>query len=181
MHIRPNRKGTRGAILVIGGFILAFAVVGLVGRILAENNVRVAKPAPDFAFREQGANGPAIKLADFKGKALIVSFLATWDTNCQKQIVIFKDLLKQYGETNLAVLAFALDQNGPKAPKTYAEEQHLNYLLHVADYNTVVAFGGVTSIPTTFVIDKNQNIIQTYIGLTETNLLGLDLQAISKQ
>jgi hypothetical protein len=45
----------------------------------------------------------------------------------------------------------------------------------------VQGFGGLTAIPTLFVIDKNQNIIQRYVGVTEANILEADLKAIFKQ
>ena len=91
------------------------------------------------------------------------------------------DLQKQYGETNLAVLGFALDQTHPELVKAYAEQHHLTYPLHLADYNLIKGFGSLTAMPTTFIIDKNQNIIQTYVGVTETNAFDAYLKAIAKQ
>jgi peroxiredoxin len=94
---------------------------------------------------------------------------------------ILNDMVGRYGETNLAVLALALDQTGPDSLKTYAEQHHLRYTLHVADYDVVQTFGGLTSIPMMFVIDKNQNVIDKYVGVTETNVLDADVRAILKQ
>jgi peroxiredoxin len=94
---------------------------------------------------------------------------------------ILNDLIGQYGETNVAVLALALDQTGPDSLKTYAEQQHLRYALHGASYDVIQAFGGLTAIPTMFVIDKNQNVIDKYVGVTETNVLDADVKAILKQ
>ena len=55
------------------------------------------------------------------------------------------------------------------------------YPLYQPDYDIIQAFGGLTAIPTLFVIDKNQNIIQKYVGVTEANVLEADLKAIFKQ
>ena len=65
--------------------------------------------------------------------------------------------------------------------KTFAEEQGLAFPLYPPDYDFVQAFGGLTAIPTLFVIDKNQNIIQTYVGVTGTNVFDDYLKAIAKQ
>ena len=126
-------------------------------------------------------HGKTIKLTDFKNKALIICFLATWDEPSRKQMGILNDMVGRYGETNLAVLALALDETGSKSLTTYAGQHHLRYALHVADYDVVQAFGGLTSIPMMIVIDKNQNIIDKFVGVTETNVLDADVTAILKQ
>ena len=179
MNIRPNAGPGRLIISLVVGVIVLLAVMVLLRRAFGEDEIRVAKPAPSFALKV--AKGRTIRLADFKNKALIVCFLATWDDPSQKQMRILNDLSKQYGETNLAVLGMALDQKHTESAQAYAEQHHLNYPLYLPDYDLIQAFGGLTSIPTTFVIDKNQNIIQTYVGVTATNILDADLRAISKQ
>jgi peroxiredoxin len=179
MNIRPNAWHARLVIALVVGFIVLLAVIVLLGRAFGANEVREAKPAPSFAFKV--GHGRTIKLADFKNKALIVCFLATWDKHSQEQMGILNDLLKQYSETNLAVLGLALDQTTPESVRDYAEQQHLNYPVYLADYDMIQGFGGLTAIPTMFVIDKNQTIIQKYIGVTETNVLDVDVKAIAKQ
>ncbi len=179
MNIRPNAGTCRLIISLTVGVIVLLTVMVLLRRAFGESEIRVAKPAPSFALKV--AQGRTIKLADFKNKALIVCFLATWDGPSQEQMRILNDLSKQYGETNLAMLGLALDQTRPELVKAYAEQQHLNYPLYLPDYDLIQAFGGLTAIPTTFVIDKNQNIIQTYVGVTATNALDADLKAILKE
>jgi peroxiredoxin len=179
MKIKPITGPGRLVISLTAGLVALLAVMGLLHRAFGEGEVRVAKPAPLFALKV--AQGHTVKLTDFKNKALLICFLATSDDYCQQQMKILNDLQKQYGETNLAVLGFALDQKRPELVKVYAEQHHLTYPLYLADYSLIKGFGGLTSIPTTFVIDKNQNIIQTYIGVTETNVFDDYLKAIAKQ
>lgn len=179
MNSRPNPWQNRLLISLVVGAVILLTVIALLSRAFGENEVRVAKPAPAFALKD--ARGQTIKLADFKNKALIVWFLVTSDKPCQKQMGILSDLLKACGETNLAVLGLALDQTSPQSLKTYAEQQHLNYTLLPAYYELVQAFGSLTAIPTLFVIDRDQNIIQTYVGVTQTNVLDADVKAILRQ
>lgn len=179
MTTRPSRGPSRLILSLVAGLVVSLTVGGLLRRAFGEDLIRLAKPAPSFTIKL--APGKTVKLANFKDKALIVCFVATWDSFCQKQMVVLNDLQKQYGETNLAVLGLALDQSRPELVKAYAEQHHLNYPVYLADYDIIQAFGSLTAIPTTFVIDKNQNIIQTYVGITETNVLDADLKAIAKQ
>jgi peroxiredoxin len=179
MNMRPNAWTGRLLLSLAVGLAILLVVIVLLGRAFGDTDVRVAKPAPPFVLKD--ARGQTIKLADFKDKALIVCFFATRDDPSQKQVVILNDLVKKYSETNLAVLGVVLSQTGYPPTEDYAAQQHLRYPLYVADYNVILAFGGLTAIPTMFVIDKNQNIIQKYVGVTETNVLETDVKAILKQ
>jgi peroxiredoxin len=179
MNMRPNAWTGRLLLSLAVGLAILLVVIVLLGRAFGETDVRVAKPAPPFVLKD--ARSQVIKLADFKDKALIICFFAMSDNPSQKQVGILNDLLKKYSETNLAVLGLALSQTGYPSTEDYAAQQHLRFPLYVADYNVVMAFGSLTAIPTTFVIDKNQNIIQKYVGVTETNVLDADVKAILKQ
>jgi peroxiredoxin len=170
----------RGRLLIpaLTSAIALLVVILMLGRAFGQSNIRQAQPAPLFVLKEAGKT---IRLIDFKNKALIICFVATWDDPSRKQLGILNDMVGQYGKTNLAVLALAIDQTEPDSAKAYAEKQHLRYALHVADYDVMQTFGGLTSIPVTIVIDKNQNIIDKFVGVTETNVLDADMRAILKQ
>jgi peroxiredoxin len=179
MIAQPHAWGSRLLTPWFAGLVGLIAIIVLLGRAFGENDVREAPPAPLFVLKEP--HGQTIKLTDFKNRALIVCFFATWDQPSRKQIGILNDLVSRYGETNVAVLALALGQTDRDALKAYAEEQHLRYTPHVADYEIIQAFGGLTAIPTTHVIDKNQNVIDTTVGVTETNVLDAEVKAILKR
>ena len=179
MSIKPNTGPGRLVVSLMAGLIACVVLVGLRPRAFGEAEVREAKPAPLFVLKV--APGRTVRLVDFKNKAVLVCFLATTDDYCQQQMKILNDLQKQYGETNLAVIGFALDQKRPDLITAYAEQHQLMYPLYLADLDLIKSFGGLTAIPTTFVIDKNHNIIQTYVGVTETNAFEGYLKAIAKQ
>jgi peroxiredoxin len=179
MIVQPHAQPNRLLMPLFAGAIALLAIILVIGRASGENTIREAQPAPLFVLKEP--HGPTVKLTDFKNRALIVCFFATWDQPSRKQLGILNDLVGLYGETNIAMLALALDQTSRDSLKTYAEQQHLRYALHGANYDVIQAFGGLTAIPTTYVIDKNQNVIDKYVGVTETNVLDADVKAILKQ
>ncbi len=179
MSIQPKAWRSRILIPLLLGALALMAVAVLLSRAFGANVFREAQPAPAFVVREP--HGKRIKLDDFKNKALIVGFFATWDAPSRKQMGILNDMVGQYSETNLAVLALVLDPAGPDSLKSYAQQQHLRYELHAADSDVIQLFGGLTAIPVMFVIDKNQNVIDKYVGVTETNVLDADVRAILKQ
>ena len=181
MNTKPNSGPSRLTISLVVGLVVLLVVIVLLSRAFGATNdaPRMAIPAPSFSLKI--GQGQFVKLADFKGKALLVCFLAIADKPSQRQMPILNNLLKEYSETNLAVLGLVFEQVGAPPIRTYAEEQGLVFPLYRPDYDMIQGFGGLTAIPTLFVIDKNQNIIQRYVGVTEANVLEADLKAIFKQ
>ena len=103
----------------------------------------------------------------------------TWDQPSLKQIAILSDWLKEHDAEELAVLCMAVEQSGKQTTKAYVDREHPDFPFLVANYETIEAFGGLTAVPTTFVIDKNKNIIQRYVGITEKKVLETNLTSVS--
>jgi peroxiredoxin len=180
MNSKPNTGPSRLAISLVVGLVMLLLVIVLLGRAFgATNDVHMAIPAPSFTLKVTGKQ--LIKLTDFKGKGLIVCFLATGDKPSQRQMPILNDLLKEYSETNLAVLGLVFEQPGAESTKTFTEGQEVGFPLYPPDYDIIQGFGGLTAVPTLFIIDKNQNIIRKYVGVTEATVLEADVRAIFKQ
>jgi hypothetical protein len=59
----------------------------------------------------------------------------------------------------------------------FAEEMNINYPVVYGDGNVVQAYGGVRSIPTTFVIDRDFNIQRKYVGYTGHKVFEKDIQS----
>ena len=70
--------------------------------------------APDFSLRT--LEGKRIKLSDYEGKVVLLSFWATWCAPCKQELPILQRLLDKYENEGLVVLAINIDD-----PKTVAE------------------------------------------------------------
>jgi peroxiredoxin len=151
----------------------------LLAHAFGENEAPATKRAPAFTLKD--TRGNTVKLTDFAGKALVISFVVTWDQPSQKQIEILSTLRKEHGEQDLAVLAAAIEQPEKQTTKAYVEQQHPSIPFLVADYEAISAFGGLTAVPTTFVIDKDHNIVQKHVGITNKNVFEADLKVSDPQ
>lgn len=181
MNTKPNTGPSRLAVSLTVGLVVLLVVIVLLSRAFGATNdvVHMATPAPAFSLKI--GRGQTVKLADFKNKALIVCFVATGDSPSQRQLPILNNLLKEYSETNLAVIGLVFEQPGAQRIQSFADEAGVGFPLYLPDYNITQNFGGLTAVPTLFVIDKNQNIIRKYVGVTEANTLDADIRAIFKQ
>ena len=154
----------RSAILV------ALAAVALLYGCSGPTSVRAAvkpekdrKPAPSFNLTD--ATGKAVKLADFKGKVVLLNFWATWCGPCKVEIPWFIEFQQTYKDRDFVVLGVSFDDDGWKSVKPYIEEKKINYRVMIGDELIAQHYGGVESLPTTFVVDKAGRIASIHIGL----------------
>lgn len=144
-----------------------------------KDEFQIAQPAPAFALKS--LQGKEVKLADYDGKAVLVCFFASWDKPCQKHLPVLADLQRQYGMDELQVLGIALEADNLGPLRAYLQSQKIAFPVLLFDLKVVQDFGGITSIPTTFVIDKNHNIIRKHVGWQEKDMLDADLKAVLKK
>ena len=132
------------------------------GQKLPAGDVK-GRPAPDFSLAT--LEGQQVKLSDYRGKAVLLNFWATWCGPCKVEMPWFVDLQKQYGSQGLQIIGVAMDDSGKDAIDKFAREMGVNYLILQGKEAVGDAYGGVLGLPTTFFIDRNGKIIDSSSGL----------------
>ena len=120
--------------------------------------------APNFKL--ETIFGNQLKLSDYKGKVVILDFWATWCSPCRRGIPDLIELKKKYAYDGLEVIGVSVDTDTKGDVIPFVKENGLNYPVVFADADVTVRYGGINSIPTSFVIDKNGKIVASYVGLT---------------
>ncbi len=116
-------------------------------------------PAKDFEFRDR--DGKIYRLADFKGKMLLIDFWASWCAPCKVQMPHLKDLEKHYEGKDIVVVKVSLDNTKEAWLKGVESEDLKGILLHAegAFRNPFPVAYGITSIPRFMLIDADGNIV----------------------
>jgi peroxiredoxin len=125
------------------------------------------KKAPEFALKD--ANGEVAKLSDYRGKVVLLNFWATWCGPCEVEIPWFVEFQRQYKDRDFAVLGVSLDEDGWKSVRPYIDRQKLNYRVMVTTEQVDQLYGGVDSLPTTFIIDREGRVASSHVGLASKN------------
>ncbi len=121
------------------------------------------KRAPDFNLKD--VNGTPVKLSDYRGKVVLLNFWATWCGPCKIEIPWFMDFEQRYKDQGFAVLGVSMDEDGWEAVKPYLADKKVNYRVVLGDDSVGNLYGGIESLPTTFLIDRDGRVASTHIGL----------------
>lgn len=133
-------------------------------------------PAIDFELKDQYGN--THRLSDYKGKTVFLNFWATWCPPCKAEMPDIQKLYETYdqeGEEALIVLGVAApgqwqeqDEEGVKA---FLEDKGYTYpVLMDSSGNTFLQYG-VSSYPTTFMIDRDGNVFGYVPGMLSFDMM----------
>jgi thiol-disulfide isomerase/thioredoxin len=136
-----------------------------------------AKAMPSFTL-SSAADGKKISSSDFKDKVLLVSFFATWCPPCREEIPEFIELQKKLGSKGFSVLGISVDETGPDAVKSLIEQEKINYPVAMAEESVMTGFGGLSGIPTSFLINRKGNVVKQYPGYAPSSVLQVDIDQV---
>jgi len=119
--------------------------------------------APDFELKS--LDGTQVRLSDYRGKAVLLNFWATWCAPCKIEMPWFVDLQKQYAPQGLQVIGVAMDDSGEDTIAKFARQMGVNYPVLIGKEAVGDAYGGVEFLPTTFFIDRQGKVVDRVFGL----------------
>jgi cytochrome c biogenesis protein CcmG/thiol:disulfide interchange protein DsbE len=120
-----------------------------------------SKPTPNIAVHT--ADGTTVRLADYKGKVVLVDFWASWCPPCKTSFPALDALYREYQAKGLEVLAVNLDERRHDADTFLEAHPHRLTVLYDPEGASPLAFG-VKGMPSSFLIDRAGNIRFTHMG-----------------
>ena len=119
--------------------------------------------APDFKLLT--LNGEEINLTEYSGKIVILDFWATWCGPCRIGIPDLVSIQKEYKD-EVVIIGISLDQPSTQDNiQPFIDYFGINYPIVLGTIDVVVAYGNIQAIPTSFIIDRERNIVNKYVGL----------------
>lgn len=147
----------------LGVALLAAQSLSIANVPAAEDASMVGKPAPAFELAD--SKGAPVKLANFKGRVVLLNFWATWCHGCQLEIPWFIDFQKKYKTQGLSVIGVSLDDDGWKSVNPWIAEKKVNYTIVIGTDKLAKKYGLGDGMPMTVLIDRHGKIAASYTGV----------------
>jgi peroxiredoxin len=149
----------------------AFVVALLAGGWAACNS-RVAPPPGaevaklDFVLKD--AKGADVRLADFRGKPLLVNFWATWCNPCKAEVPWFTEFATKYKSRGFNVVGISVDDPAADIAK-FADELKVNYplLMGLGHEDILQAYDAGDLIPVSWLIKRDGSVLVKVKGIHE--------------
>lgn len=142
--------------------IILLLLAALVGCERTEVGDNLSGGAPDFTL--PAVDGSMVSISDYSGKVILVDFWATWCPPCQEMVPLLSKLHKQYADKGLVILGVSLDREGLEVLGSYVHENMIPYKVVLGDTRISNAFGGVSTIPTLFIVDREGRLVRKLTG-----------------
>lgn len=136
------------------------------------------KQAPDVSLAL--INEDPTSLSDLHvDQPVLVVFWATDCVPCLKEVPMLIRLYKRYHPEGLNIVAVAMAHDPPNKVWNFVRDKALPYKVALdMDNKIAMAFGGVSSIPTLFLINGNGDIVFDHIGKLKTQALETLIQEL---
>lgn len=117
--------------------------------------------APAFTLRS--LDGRLVRLSDYKGKAVVLDFWATWCKPCKASMPHLNTMQDRFS-SRLVVVGVSIDDGGTSAVKRFTDDLGIKFKVAMADERVLDAYGPIRSIPTTFFINRKGEIARRVVG-----------------
>ena len=128
--------------------------------------------APDFTLTD--LQGRSVRLADFKGRAVVIDFWATWCPPCLFQVPELNAFWKKHRAAgDIVVVGVAVDAEGAEVVGPWVAEQGVEYPILMGDEALARRFGA-QGFPTLAIVRPDGSLDSLHVGLIEV----ADLEAL---
>ena len=116
----------------------------------------IEEPAPEFVLKD--LNGEKVRLADYRGKVVLLAFSTTWCPHCRKMPPYLNELRSRYGDRGFVILNIDI-QESQKKVRSYADKYNIQYRV-LLDGNGAVAMAyKVRGVPSLILVDRKGTIV----------------------
>lgn len=120
------------------------------------------RTAPPFSLKD--TNGNIYSSSQFAGKPAVINFFATWCPPCREEIPGFVEVYNRHKEKGFELIGISLDTDTRENLPGFLMNNKIGYRILFGDLATARAYGGVSSIPTTFFVGKDGEIKNVHVG-----------------
>ena len=124
------------------------------------------RPAAPF-FTTKNLHDSVVTLNDYKGKAVLLHFWATWCLPCIEEMPHMEALWKKYQDKGLVVVAVSVQEKPEGQIKAFAEKLNLSFPILVDPEGSISELYELSSMPTSYLISRDGKVVSRIKGTTD--------------
>jgi peroxiredoxin len=164
------------AFLVVLVVLMALFIAGwfVMERATGNKAVTSGDMAPEFHLKT--IEGKSVRLADLKGKVVMVHFWATWCPSCIEEMPTLERLYRSLPGKDFLMLAVSEDEGGAGAVASFIRQNSLNFPVLLDPESEVARLYGTYKLPETYIVDRKGVVRYKAIGPQDwTNPLNIQI------
>ena len=173
-----NKMSVKKTRYMTYSLIFSCAIIIVFGWYLFETMENVRGRAPDFFLTDLENN--AFYLSDFRGKVVLLEFMATWCGSCKFQMQDYKVVHEKYGEK---LILISIDVDPAESRETlidFVQEFPYATWIWALDTSNLLEAYKVIEIPKTVIVDQNGYIKFSHAGPTDSSVLIKEIDQLIK-
>jgi peroxiredoxin len=135
-----------------------------------------SRTAPPFSLPD--TNGNIYSSAQLAGKPAVINFFATWCPPCKAEIPGFVEVYNKHRSEGFELVGISLDTDTRENLPGFLMSNKVGYRILFGDLATARAYGGVSSIPTTFFVGKDGEIKNVHIGYMDRDAFDKEVRKL---
>ena len=144
-----------------GAIALALAAVAGLGTWVVLGTGVSPAPASTFVLLD----GSTLRSADLRGKVVLVNIWATSRTTCVAEMPDLVTTHQKYQAQGFDTLAVAMSYDPPSYVVNFVESRKLPFKVAIDNTGAVAkAWGDVKLTPTTYIVNKQGDIVKSFVG-----------------
>ncbi|MCL6647763.1 MAG: TlpA family protein disulfide reductase [Chloroflexi bacterium] len=158
----PLRLLSVGFVVVVALALLALLGYGLLVAGKPSGAVPVElRPARPFTLSR--LDGGELRLADLRGKVVLLNFWASWCGPCLDEAPVLERAARQYAERGVVVVGVNIWDSESDA-RAFLERFGISYPNGRDARGTIAIDYGVSGVPETYFIDRDGRLVRKWIG-----------------
>jgi peroxiredoxin len=165
-HLVSRRRG-----------LASLAMLATLGTSLLLGGCGTRDAAPESTFVL--IDGAKTTTTELKGKVMLVNFWATTCVSCVKEMPMLVDTHNKFKERGYETVAVAMSYDPPNWVLNFAQSRQLPFKVALDNTGEIAkAWGDVKLTPTTYLVDKQGNVVSRHAPTTKPEALKREIEAL---